>query len=169
MRERVLKLIFNDSVACVLDHTTLLYPSQPDDDDDIESGVCFKFVDTNDELIISFRNDDVESADIVDDTIFITGCLPGIDTTFEIFSIELLQKMHLTQESKTSEKQVRIADHCIAHVWVPECEQSGCSEVEVGPDYYQANGTPICACGQDMSYSHTMVTVDSLKPTNTGS
>lgn len=57
-----------------------------------------------------------------------------------------------------SKEWVKINDNNVLNVWVPtcdgECEQEA---VEVSPDFYAENGTPICMCGCDMEYSHTIV------------
>jgi len=53
-----------------------------------------------------------------------------------------------------------IADHCVIHIW-KKADDDDCGEgpdtVEVGPDFYQQGGVPICQCGQDMVYHHTEV------------
>lgn len=56
----------------------------------------------------------------------------------------------------------RIPDVLLEHVWVPDPEiepldadspeENG--PVKVGPDFYQANGTPVDYDGNDMVYSH---------------
>ena len=50
---------------------------------------------------------------------------------------------------------IRIEDNEIVCVWYCEC----CDDViEVNPDFYQDNGTPVCMeCDEDMLYSHTEV------------
>lgn len=48
-----------------------------------------------------------------------------------------------------------IPDDKVRHVWYcEECED----EVNIEPDWYQNNGTPMCAdCDDDMIYSHTEI------------
>ena len=46
-----------------------------------------------------------------------------------------------------------IKDELILHRW-----QCRCTTVELGPDWYQDNGTPVCAnCGDDMFYVETLL------------
>ena len=49
----------------------------------------------------------------------------------------------------------KISDDTIRHVWYcEECED----EVNIKPDWYQNNGTPMCSdCDNDMIYSHTEI------------
>ena len=49
----------------------------------------------------------------------------------------------------------KISDDTIRHVWYcEECED----EVNIEPDWYQNNGTPMCGdCDDDMTYSHTEI------------
>lgn len=56
-----------------------------------------------------------------------------------------------------------IADNKIFHIW--ECKRLGClndKETEIPPTFYQDNGTPICDCGDDMTYVRTEVEVRSV-------
>ena len=61
---------------------------------------------------------------------------------------------------------IRIKDAHISHVW-KKAEDDDCDEgpetVEVGPDWYDGNGTPICWCGMDLVYSHTEIYPDGIK------
>jgi len=59
--------------------------------------------------------------------------------------------------------KARIPDALLEHVWVPDPEIES-PDVEdavdkeparIGPDFYQANGTPVDYYGNDMVYSHT--------------
>jgi len=51
-------------------------------------------------------------------------------------------------------KEVIIPDEEIVMVWeCPECKE-GC---RVDPTFYQDNGTPMCQCGDDMEYKHTII------------
>ncbi len=57
-----------------------------------------------------------------------------------------------------------IKDDCIFHVW--KCNEC-VTKVEVTPDFYEENGTPVCSdCGNDMMYSHTEVETP-IEPNNT--
>ena len=53
-----------------------------------------------------------------------------------------------------------IKDNEVKHIWVKD-EDDICDwyaeRVEINPDWYQENGTPICSCGIDLVYSHTEV------------
>lgn len=48
-----------------------------------------------------------------------------------------------------------IDDRRVNNVWYcPECME----KVEVNPDYYAENGTPVCSeCDVDMNYHHTEI------------
>lgn len=48
-----------------------------------------------------------------------------------------------------------IDDSMVRHVWrCEECED----EVNIEPEWYQDNGTPMCGdCDDDMIYSHTEI------------
>jgi hypothetical protein len=56
---------------------------------------------------------------------------------------------------------VVVPDSDILNVW--ECQYEYCNappkerRVEVDPTFYNDNGTPLCECGTDMSYVHTLV------------
>jgi ABC-type ATPase with predicted acetyltransferase domain len=51
--------------------------------------------------------------------------------------------------------KIQRADHEVVSVW--ECKDCG-EEIEVFPDYYEENGTPVCPlCDIDMRYSRTLV------------
>ena len=56
----------------------------------------------------------------------------------------------------------KIPDNQVNHVW-KKSDNDNCGEgpetVDVSPDWYENNGTPICFCGQDMKYSHTEIKV----------
>ena len=49
----------------------------------------------------------------------------------------------------------KIDDHDVCHTWrCPDCD----AEAEVGPVWYQDNGTPMCVeCDQDMDYQFTEI------------
>ena len=53
----------------------------------------------------------------------------------------------------------KIDDSKVTHIWKKAADDCGedFGPVEVSPDWYQNNGTPICTCGQDMEYSHTEI------------
>ncbi len=60
---------------------------------------------------------------------------------------------------------VKIDDKKILHCW--RCsDPEGCDakpenkEVFITPTFYQQNGTPVCECGCDMTYSHTEVDIE---------
>lgn len=48
----------------------------------------------------------------------------------------------------------------IINIWI-KSEDDDCEHdikpVEINPDWYQHNGTPICPCGMDLVYSRTEV------------
>ena len=54
-----------------------------------------------------------------------------------------------------------VKDADILNVW--ECHNEDCNappaqrRAEVEPTFYEENGTPLCECGTDMSYVHTLV------------
>jgi hypothetical protein len=56
----------------------------------------------------------------------------------------------------------KIDDYKVNHVWIKH-DNDDCGEgpekVDISPDWYQDNGTPICQCGCDMVYSHTEINV----------
>ena len=58
------------------------------------------------------------------------------------------------------EDWVVIPDDEIFNVWVKqpddECGQ-GPDSVEIPPTFYEESGTPVCWCGMDMVYSHTII------------
>ena len=50
-----------------------------------------------------------------------------------------------------------IKDDCIFHVW--KCNEC-VTKVEVTPDFYEENGTPVCEkCGDDMAYCRTEIEI----------
>ena len=50
-----------------------------------------------------------------------------------------------------------IKDDCIFHVW--KCNECA-TKVEVTPDFYEENGTPVCVdCGNDMAYCRTEIEI----------
>ena len=53
-----------------------------------------------------------------------------------------------------------VPDNQVSHIWRKsagdDCEENQ-PEIQVTPDWYEENGTPICMCGRDMEYSHTEV------------
>lgn len=57
-------------------------------------------------------------------------------------------------------KWKKIKDNKIINIWV-KAKDDDCKydikPVEINPDWYQDNGTPICSCGMDLVYSHTEV------------
>jgi hypothetical protein len=59
-----------------------------------------------------------------------------------------------------------IKDDCIFHVWkCNECD----TKVEVTPDFYEENGTPVCLdCSDDMTYCRTEIEIPT-ESNNTGS
>ena len=59
-----------------------------------------------------------------------------------------------------SKNWTKVEDNKVLAVWVPTCD-GNCEQepVEISPDFYEENGTPICMCGCDMRYSHTIVEV----------
>lgn len=67
----------------------------------------------------------------------------------------------MTVPKKQESNWSRVPDHHIRHIWklattcLDECADR---TVEVDPDWYANNGTPICGeCGTDMVYSHTEI------------
>ena len=54
-----------------------------------------------------------------------------------------------------------INDDDVVMLW--ECENEDCEETaedrvaKINPDWYESNGTPVCSCGEDMTYIKTMV------------
>jgi hypothetical protein len=54
----------------------------------------------------------------------------------------------------------QIPNDKIRHVW-KKADGDDCGEgpniVDVPPDWYECNGTPICFCGKDMVYSRTEI------------
>jgi hypothetical protein len=54
----------------------------------------------------------------------------------------------------------KVKDIEVINIWIKseddDCEYN-IEPVEINPDWYQENGTPICSCGQDLVYSHTEV------------
>lgn len=63
---------------------------------------------------------------------------------------------------------VKIQDDHVRHVWKKQddddCdEQKKDAEVSVSPDFYEENGTPLCACGDDLQYSHTEILLEEGK------
>ena len=62
---------------------------------------------------------------------------------------------------ETSGKWLEVNDDHIHHVWAcndEDCKDFG-KEVRVQPDWYQDNGTPVCACDQDMNYLRTEIKI----------
>jgi hypothetical protein len=57
-----------------------------------------------------------------------------------------------------SKNWTKIEDGNVRHIWIKDdaCE-CDVRKVDVSPDWYQSNGTPICECGIDMEYSHTEI------------
>ena len=57
----------------------------------------------------------------------------------------------------------KIDDKNVLHVWEKadsdDCEEN-VGKVKIPPSWYENNGTPICDCGEDMAYSHTLVKED---------
>ena len=51
----------------------------------------------------------------------------------------------------------KVEDCDVFMIWIPQCECDDCEPVELTPDFYQHNGTPICMCGEDMEYEYTIV------------
>jgi len=51
-----------------------------------------------------------------------------------------------------------VPDDHIKNLWIcQDCD----TEVEIMPDWYEQNGTPVCCgCDRDMEYSHSEVWVD---------
>jgi hypothetical protein len=49
----------------------------------------------------------------------------------------------------------KIADNKVFNIWgCPNCDE----DAEVTPDWYQSNGTPVCAfCDEDMEYVKTEI------------
>jgi len=63
----------------------------------------------------------------------------------------------------SDKRWTRIEDHKVTHIWKKDYDDDcgeGPKEVNVSPEWYEANGTPCCWCGQDMVYSHTEVCLD---------
>ena len=54
----------------------------------------------------------------------------------------------------------KIKDSEVINIWI-KSEDDDCEydikQVEINPNWYQENGTPICSCGMDLVYSHTEV------------
>lgn len=75
-----------------------------------------------------------------------------------LFAINMKGINNMTKEKEW----VRIEDKNIVHIWVKDeyddCENKNI-RVEINPDWYQYNGTPLCSCGEDLVYSHTEVLV----------
>ena len=58
-------------------------------------------------------------------------------------------------------KWKEIEDDNILHKWLAECDCEDDNISEVPPDWYQDNGTPVCAfCGVDSKYISTSIKVD---------
>ena len=60
-------------------------------------------------------------------------------------------------------KWVTVADSQVRHIWgCPDCDED-CEhkgeEIEVGPKWYDENGTPSCGCGKDAHYVRTEVCI----------
>jgi len=52
--------------------------------------------------------------------------------------------------------RVTIADNLIYHIWTcKECDNK--EEIEINPNWYKDNGTPLCECGCDMDYIRTEI------------
>lgn len=52
------------------------------------------------------------------------------------------------------EKWVVVPDEMIRHTW--KCPKCGL-EVNINPDWYTENGTPVCDCDEDMEYIETLI------------
>ena len=47
-------------------------------------------------------------------------------------------------------------DTCnVRHIYT--CPDGKCDDVDVYPDYFFENGTPVCQCDKDMEYSRTEI------------
>lgn len=59
-------------------------------------------------------------------------------------------------------KWMQIDDDCVRMFWIcDECDE----EATVSPDYYEENGTPVCAdCDVDMKYARTEVSLPEVSP-----
>jgi hypothetical protein len=68
------------------------------------------------------------------------------------------------------DKWRRIQNNNVRHVWKRVCDADcDCDDAKtfrVSPDWYEANGTPQCGCGEDMTYSHTEVRVAEKESNN---
>ena len=60
----------------------------------------------------------------------------------------------------TKFKREQFKDSDVINIWTCcDCNET----VEITPDFYQENGTPICIeCDTDMNYSHTEINVIDL-------
>ena len=66
----------------------------------------------------------------------------------------------LTKIVIPKKEYVKIDNNNVINIWI-KSEDDDCEYdiklVEINPDWYQENGTPICSCGMDLVYSHTKV------------
>ena len=53
-------------------------------------------------------------------------------------------------------KWKKVEDKKVRHIWkCQECDKP--ITVKLSPTFYEENGTPICDCGEDMSYIKTEI------------
>ena len=66
--------------------------------------------------------------------------------------------------SEIGDGRQTVPDNRVLHVWAcpdEDCEQKD-EPYEFSPTFYQENGTPVCSCGVDMTYRHTVVESEAL-------
>ena len=61
----------------------------------------------------------------------------------------------MKEHQETEGTRQLVEDHRIINIWACACGE----QTEVHPDFYSYNGTPVCACGDDMRYLRTEVII----------
>ena len=57
-----------------------------------------------------------------------------------------------------AENWKKIKDSDVIHIWGNTCDEPTCeNEIAIPPTFYEENGTPMCACGEDMTYLRTEI------------
>jgi len=50
----------------------------------------------------------------------------------------------------------KVSDSNVRHIWkCPLCKHG--EPIDLPPNWYQDNGTPLCECGEDMEYLYTEI------------